>query len=313
MLLGEKTYVFNDINIKYMLQKNNESDKLVIVFSGFSLGKPVYNYIRTLQNVNVNKLFILDDYGGRGGYYIGNINNLEQEYAVVKLIDEVLEDYNIDRKNVVCVGSSKGGWAALYYAVKYQFGYVIAGEPQITIAKYLKFANSEDVLEYMTIGSEDLHIANEKLDLLLYDEYKKAIGEQRKLPLVFIHAGVNSWHYREQIIPFINVLGKYGNDFLLDIENYEKHDDLTYYFPNLLTKVISEIFHELNNDIYISSLNTIRCENKFIIEINALNADEFALYVYKNGERVHIENYSKKNSFLYEANSEGDYIFVCFA
>ncbi|MFQ7110354.1 MAG: hypothetical protein ACLRP9_02045 [Anaerovoracaceae bacterium] len=64
----EKIFDEGIVPIKYLFERRNESDKLIISFSAFSpLGhKPVYSYVRTLKNLSVNKLFILDEYGGRG-------------------------------------------------------------------------------------------------------------------------------------------------------------------------------------------------------------------------------------------------------
>lgn len=152
---NEKIYTNSKLPITYLFvpASNIKSDKLIIIFSAFSsINRPEYNYIATFSNVNVNRLYILDNYGERGSYYLGCINNFDVEKSVYSLITYILQQYNIDKQNVVCVGSSKGGFAALYYGIKYEFGYVISGEPQIYVAKYLQDFNIKEVLNYITGG-----------------------------------------------------------------------------------------------------------------------------------------------------------------
>lgn len=79
LLYKEKKLNFEGHDIKYILEKNKNSDDLIVVFSGIPRPgiKARYNYMRTLEKVNVNKLYILDDLGfdQRGGYYLGKIKS----------------------------------------------------------------------------------------------------------------------------------------------------------------------------------------------------------------------------------------------
>ena len=65
--IKEKTY---KSRIKYIYE-NNHSDKLIIIFPAFPSGdKPMYNYYKTLKDVKMDKLFILDNFGYRGSYLL---------------------------------------------------------------------------------------------------------------------------------------------------------------------------------------------------------------------------------------------------
>lgn len=307
----EKIFDEGIVPIKYLFERRNESDKLIISFSAFSpLGhKPVYSYVRTLKNLSVNKLFILDEYGGRGSYYLGNINNFNVEKSVALLIRYIQQSYRIDKKNICCIGSSKGGTSALYYRIKYNYGYVIAGEPQIKIGKYLDTKNGRDVLKYIledkTGNYKDEDI--KKLDKLLYDliEIKKTI------PNILIHAGNGGYHFKEHILQFINYLSDKNMKFELDIKNYDKHEDVAKYFPNILRKKLIEIYPEFSQDIYIESVNIFQYKNKITVIANAIG-DLFAWYVIKDDERIYVENYKKSNCFKYEATCSGKYYIKCF-
>lgn len=70
----ENKYNKEGCNIKYILEKE-KSDILIVIMSSCTRPgiKARYNYNRTLKNIKVNKLFILDDFGNdsRGSYYLG--------------------------------------------------------------------------------------------------------------------------------------------------------------------------------------------------------------------------------------------------
>src|SRR5690606_31417746 len=99
--------------------ENKKSDKLLVVFSAM-VGEgqsPVYNYVIKFNNIKCNKLYILDEYGyqKRGSYYLGENNNFFIDKAVTKLIDFISNEHGFNRKNIITTGTSKGGFAALYF------------------------------------------------------------------------------------------------------------------------------------------------------------------------------------------------------
>ena len=53
--------------LRYIHERNG-SDELIIMFSGFGT-IPKYNYMKTLTQSKIDKLFILDNFGYRGSYY----------------------------------------------------------------------------------------------------------------------------------------------------------------------------------------------------------------------------------------------------
>jgi len=108
--------------ISYLFCEKKGSDKLIITFPGFTeVGEFKYRYVRTLKDINAHRLFILDNFGHRGCYLIGENRDLSVETAVMSLINKLLNEYNINPKNVILNGSSKGGWISLYYGIKYGF------------------------------------------------------------------------------------------------------------------------------------------------------------------------------------------------
>ena len=70
----EKEYLYDNIRIKYIYKnsRNVSSNRLIISFSAFTPQgiKPQYGYMRTLEGIDINQLFILDDKNDRGCYYL---------------------------------------------------------------------------------------------------------------------------------------------------------------------------------------------------------------------------------------------------
>lgn len=309
-MYNEQSYTSsNGIDLIYMFDKsiNKKSDGLIVVFSAFSNEKPEYNYVRSLRNVHINKLFILDNYGPSGCYYLGKDNEFIVAHAVCELIEDILQKEGISRKKTTFIGSSKGGFAALYFGLLLDVGNVIAGEPQIEVGNYLIGAEREDVLQYI-IGETKEKSRLEKLNRILYD----IVDEKIIKTTVIIHVGAYTYHFKEHIFPFYDYCNKKFN-ILLNIEEYSQHKDLVKYFPNLLTSRIAEIYPELLMSTYIKGIDVCQIDNEFIVKVNALNGSLFAWYVLKDGERIYVKEYNPCNilKFSYD-NAYGEYIFVAF-
>ena len=118
MKFKQKKYIGNKYNINYLLERNNKSKDLIIVFSACTKKgqRARYNYIRTLDKIKSNKLFILDDFGfdGRGAYYLGKDNDFMIERS--NLIYKIREEINPEKE--IYIGSSKGGYSTLYFGLE---------------------------------------------------------------------------------------------------------------------------------------------------------------------------------------------------
>lgn len=183
ILFTEKKYnCSNGRSIKYILERN-DSDKLVVIFSGFPGNKESarYNYRRTLKNINFNKLFILDDFGyeNRGSYYICENNDFFIEDGVISLINRVKAE--LDIKETIFLGSSKGGYASLYFGIKYGSEYIISGAPQYYIGDYLNTEKHKNILKSIVgnITSNNINYLNN----ILRNEIITSINR----PKIYIH------------------------------------------------------------------------------------------------------------------------------
>ncbi|MCM3399451.1 prolyl oligopeptidase family serine peptidase [Oceanobacillus profundus] len=220
--------------IKYLLQPNEKSDKLLVVFSGFPLiGKPpVYNYVLTFRNLKCNKLFILDDFGEdyRGTYYLGTNEKWFLTTEITNLISTIKTQLNIKDENITLTGSSKGGFAALYYAFKDTYGCVIAAEPQIMVGNYLSAAQHLGV--FNNIMGEYTKEKREALNKVIFN-----ITEQRdQYPnKVIIFCGKNNDYYlKKHLIYFTSYLEKKGISHELVLGDFSQHSQVGKHYPKLV-------------------------------------------------------------------------------
>ena len=148
-LIKDNEYWFQGVNhpLKYLFMREEASNHLLVVLSGFN-GKEAqgvagkYNYIRSLDKLKINKLFIKDGIENVPVYYYG-ING-KQTYLddVINLIEEKLKSLNLSKKNLIISGSSKGGTGALLTGFEMDAGHIIAGANQLYVGTYLTEINS---------------------------------------------------------------------------------------------------------------------------------------------------------------------------
>lgn len=232
-----KDFKTDKCKLSYLFIPKKSSDKLLIIFSGFGApGKPaVFNYVRSLQTINANRLYILDDFGfdKRGAYYLGKEDDFFIEEAVLNLINEISVKNNIKKENIVVSGSSKGGYAALYFGLKYGYGEVLAGAPQTLLGDYLIGGEQyKQTLKYL--GGEDREFGRKRLNALLFDIVHNR--DNNTQPNIRIHVGRGDHHYKNHVIPFTQHLNRYNLKYDLDVADYTNHGDVGAHFPPFVMK-----------------------------------------------------------------------------
>ena len=247
-LLHQKVFSSRGNTYNYLLYPGKGTDRktLVVVFSSCTRsGIPArYNYVRTLKDSNYTRLFILDDKGPgrRGDYYLGNYENIFESFdSLIELIDEVKGRLEINR-SVYC-GSSKGGWASLYYGLRDPGATVIAGAPQIYLGKYLlseyeKPDGNHDLLPYMAGSPGNIEILT-----LLDNLIPKAINNLESPSDVTIYLNFSSLEhtFNDHIKDLINMFKSKGVKYELKVDSYTNHSDISKHFPKFLLKTLNEM------------------------------------------------------------------------
>lgn len=235
-LKREKIYS-GECQLKYLLIEHEGSKELLVVFSGFPAENETakYNYVLQLRDLKCNRLYILDDVGSdpRGTYYLGENKNLFIERTVTELIDKVSSELGVSKKDISTTGSSKGGFASLYYAFKNGYGTAIAGAPQILLGEYLSFHARRNIMTYISgnDNEEDVDYLNGLLtDVILNSDYA---------PNIYIHVSKNEPHYEDHFKPLVHLLDKKGYKYDVDLATYTDHGQVGSHLPLYVKRVLS--------------------------------------------------------------------------
>lgn len=224
LLFIEKKY---NHRLKYIYQ-NNGSDTLIVVFSGFAKRIPKYNYMRTLKESKVDKLFILDDFGHRGSYHWfvdGKDTPLKLTNGLIKHITEQ-KKYN----KLMMAGSSKGGTCAIYFGLEHHADEVFAGACQYHVGTYISTPNHRDVLEGM-MGKDADQADIDKLDAILPTQLHNHAGASTIIHLCY---SKEEHTYPEHIVDLIEDLKKNNIPFVERIDSYTSHGENGIYFSAYL-------------------------------------------------------------------------------
>lgn len=242
ILYKEKKFKKNGHELKYMLEKH-KSDDLIVILSGIPRPglKARYNYNRTLKNFKVNKLFILDDFGydQRGAFYLGKNKDFKIQKSVKELISKTQKDLNIN--NTIYVGSSKGGFASIYFGLQDKGSTIIAGGPQYILGDHLRSGERylENTLPYI-LGKTYTNTDIQGLNNLVRDVIYKTKGNNCE---IYLHYSDKEFTYERHIVHLLNDLKENSVNYKEDIEHYKNHPEISYYFPSFLVKTLREILN----------------------------------------------------------------------
>ena len=145
-------------HLSYLLERPKSGagkKRLVVVFS--AIGNEydfTYNYRSALSDADVYRLFILDDFGTRGSYYLADHKDTDIFRSVQAFLGEIICDLGVNQEDVTFAGSSKGGTAALIHGLTLKVGHIVAGAPQTKPGTYLG-VNAEDMLQFIAGDKSD--------------------------------------------------------------------------------------------------------------------------------------------------------------
>lgn len=234
------TQNLNENGLSYSFIKEKNSSNLLIIFSS-SPEKNVFNYSRILNNIKINKLFISDKNLKEEKYsslfYLGHKENTFMENEVIGLIESCINELKIDRENVILTGSSKGGFASLYYGFKYGFKKIIVGSPTI----YLGTMHKNSDFGINTISNLTSEFSDESikwLDNLIISNVLKSVHK----PKIYYHVGNKENRYFNHALPFLKKITDLKKaTYELDLGNYKDHSEVSKFYPKYLLSSINQL------------------------------------------------------------------------
>jgi spore maturation protein CgeB len=193
---------------------------LVVAFADM-LPEPDLAHVNDLAGLDVHRLHVLDDfgvfadeYGYPGCWYLGEGRRLTFEEDVAALVARAAERAGVAPSQIVAVGHGKGGYAALYYALRYGWGHVVAGTPHSRLGRLLSRNGLSPVARFIAGGTERDDL--QWLDRLLLDELERTTAA----PAIRLLAGVRDPAYADQVLPLLDALERAGVAFDLERVDY---------------------------------------------------------------------------------------------
>lgn len=304
------------LDIRYMFQEATDerlSKSLLIVFS--AMGKDYqfnYNYMESFKDIPVNKLFILDDFGKGGSYYLGKNRDFSIESSVMALIMHWTSSLNITPKDITTIGSSKGGYSALYYAIKYSFGNSLALAPSLYLGDFL-YENYPGIMKYIYGDFNDggRYYLNTLLERLVR-------VNRDSMPNIKIMVGTEDSRKDSHIIPFTNLLSSNQIHHELDIVKGVNHSELKLFAPEYFNYNLSMLYNlPPKPNIYFTKIELSTINNKEVkVQTSAIGEDLlYAYYWYLNDKLIEKVRYSKSkiSSINILKNGYGRYRVRVFA
>lgn len=225
---------------EYSYQEEYVSNKLLVIFSSSTMRNRL-NYINTLHDYPATKLFLSDenDLGedSTASYYLGTFKNHDYESKVIDLIEHYRVKNNLDKEDVILIGSSKGGFSSAYFTFKYQYGYCILGSPTIYLGKMHKnTTRGRQIITHLAGDSSEESI--QWIDNLIPSQ----IANIPSYCKIYYHVGEGEPRYTRHAIPLINLLNQQGVELQdLDLGDYSNHSFVADYFPSYLIKILNLI------------------------------------------------------------------------
>lgn len=225
--LHEQTY---KNRLKYLFKPQKGSDALIIVFSAFTGEKRRYNYIKTLKDIKCNKLFILDNFGVKGSYYLYENGEDYPKNLVISLIKNIIN--KIQPKRIITTGSSKGGTAAIYFGLEIGATEIYSGACQFNLGSYLHRKDHEDIFQGMMGGGAGDAQA-QALNSIIPEQIHKHKG---KKPTVYVVYSKKELTYERQIIDLLKSLTDANIPIIEKEYDFEDHDEIGVYFGKYMKK-----------------------------------------------------------------------------
>jgi len=196
---------------------------------------PKYNYVRTLKDMDIHRLFLLDDIGGsdKGNFLIKP--GVEQN--VRSLIQQKIDE--IHPEKLIFFGSSKGGYSALNFSLMFPDVYLCIASPCYFVGDYCKeyghYANLKDILD-----GDDTDGAIDKLNCRVRDKISNTVRLPQK---VYIHYSTGDHMYREHVKDLLMDLRAREVEIETDVADYPSHNDCRYHYPAFLRNSICQILN----------------------------------------------------------------------
>ncbi|MFD8483652.1 hypothetical protein [Kitasatospora sp. NPDC059673] len=187
----------------------NGTRHLVVVFANFSAPQDYGFSNGVLDQVRANILWIRDRFDGGNTYYLCRNMDFGVEHAVAALIARFVHALGLTADQVTMFGGSKGGTAALQFALRHGYGNVIAVVPQFLVGTDLyEHRPATAALMMGQVTPEKVAVLDAVLpELVATTPYRHTN--------VYLVTSPQDEHYPRQLAPFVELFRDYPSFHLV--------------------------------------------------------------------------------------------------
>lgn len=231
-------FVHDGVSVTYKRrQARGDRRHLVVIFSGFRrIG--TYDFDGSVSSgLRGDILWIQDQFFDNYAYYLSKNSDMKIRDAVYALIEDVRLSLGLEKSQCTMAGFSKGGSAALYFGIAYNYGAILATVPQMRIGSYV-YNHWPKAFRAMTRTGSPTE--REELDRLLPDLVMSDVVTSRN---VYLFSSEADEQYRSEIEPYLELFAKYENfNFVLtDSPLVTEHKIVTRYNVPLILATLSAL------------------------------------------------------------------------
>lgn len=240
----------NGVDVAYRVKlPKYDFGHTLVVFSGFmNRNNATYDFQNALNDFPGRVIWIDDYFENQFCYYLCIGMDFKVSEAVTEFLQTMSQHFNIiDKSHVTLTGFSKGGSAALYFALKLDYPNIVLTVPQIKIGNYISENHIKTARHMMgSINSINTAYLNNILPKLL----KKDSNLNRNIYLLTSESDVQ---YPVEILPYISDFQKYNNFNLIKTYSslVREHNQVTSHHTSLLLG----IYYLLANECIVGFAN----------------------------------------------------------
>lgn len=295
----------DEVSLNYMFRpaKGDAGRKrMAVVFSAIAeQGDFTYNYKASVDDVDISALYILDDFGDQGAYYYSDHGSLAPFRSVQNLIKNVASRHGIKLADVVTVGSSKGGAAALIHGLALPAGRIIAGAPQTRIGSFVKDPHP-NILEFMTGGTSVKDVAC--LDDIIIG-LLSAMSDSTRISIV---VGAKDHHLRHHVEPLLARMAEFeGPAPSVTIIPELTHKDIGPVYRFYLTANLEQWIRSSQEEALPYVLTSNREDRSIRLNVFAPAEVVLSFRLFKGSEVVNRRSYSTARKVLFTDLPPGKY------
>ena len=195
----------------------------------------MYPYLA--DKIHYDKLYILDVWGYKGSYYLFENGTDVPRKDTLSLLNFIMSKKRY--KQIVTLGTSKGGTAAIYYGLTIKASTIIAGACQYNLGNYLILPEHIEIFKGM-MGEEAGTVEKDKLNSILPMLLERCSKETFFTTIHLVYSKYEHT-YEDDIVDLLKKLKECHYSVIEKEYDFLNHNDVGIYFKKYINDFFATI------------------------------------------------------------------------